>query len=257
MTAVRSALVVQHTKNGGARRLGEWLSDDGLKLDVVTAFDGSPLPPVLSHDAVVVLGGGYLPDDDHRAPWLPQTRALVSQALDRGRPVLGVCLGGQLLAHVAGGTVQADTGAPENGTTPIRIRPEAHDDPLFRDLPDVVPAIEHHKDAITALPADAVWLASSERCPYQAFRYGSSAWGVQFHPEVTADRILEWDADKLRQQGFDRHELYRQARADDADAARHWRAVTSRFADVVHRTAETHAAGGSRAAGKHKRKEHP
>ncbi|NED95233.1 type 1 glutamine amidotransferase [Phytoactinopolyspora alkaliphila] len=244
-------MVVQHTKNGGARRLGDWLNDDGLKLDVVPAFDGSALPARLEHDAVVVLGGGYLPDDDQRAPWLRQTRALVAEALGRDRPILGICLGGQLLAQVAGGTVEAETGLPENGSTPIHMRAEAHDDPLFHDLPDVVPAIEHHEDAITALPAEAVWLASSERCPYQAFRYGRSAWGVQFHPEVTPDRILEWNADKLRRQGFDPQELYRQALTDDAASARHWRTVASRFADVVHASTDTSAAA------EEKREDHP
>jgi GMP synthase-like glutamine amidotransferase len=197
-----------------------------------------------------------MPDDDHRAPWLPQTRALVIEALDQARPVLGICLGGQLLAQVVGGTVKADTGIPENGSTPIHMRPEAHGDPLFRDLPVTVPAIEHHEDAITALPAGAVWLASSQRCPYQAFRYGPSAWGVQFHPEVTADRILEWNADKLRQQGFDPEELYRQALADDVGSTRHWRTLASRFADVVHAHTETRANTETRTADE-PREEHP
>ncbi|NED99767.1 type 1 glutamine amidotransferase [Phytoactinopolyspora halotolerans] len=234
MTSPR-VLVVQNTPKGSPRRLGDWLAADGLDLDVVRAFDGATLPDRLEHDALIVLGGGYMPDDDTRATWLPKTRALTTQALERHRPMFGICLGGQLLAHVAGGKVLADAGAPEQGSIPLTLRAEARDDALFRDLPSVVNAVEHHVDAVTALPVGATWLASTERCPYQAFRVGELAWGVQFHPEASADRILEWDEDELRNQGFDRQHLYRQALADEPDSTRHWRVVARRFADTVKR----------------------
>ncbi|WP_129667909.1 type 1 glutamine amidotransferase [Phytoactinopolyspora endophytica] len=228
-------LVIQNTPRGGPRRLSDWLIADGLSLDVVEAYDGGLLPDTLEHDGLVVLGGGFMPDDDGRAPWLPKARALVEQALEQGRPMLGICLGGQLLAHVSGGKVLADAGTPEQGSTPISLRAEASDDALFRDLPGVVNAIEHHVDAVTALPPDAIWLASTERCPYQAFRVGDVAWGVQFHPEAAADRILEWDAEELRRQGFDRQHLYEQALVDEPRSAEHWRAVARGFADTVAR----------------------
>lgn len=227
-------LAVQNGENGGPRRFGDWLTADGLAVDVVPAYDGTPLPERLEHEAVLVLGGGFLPDDDLKAPWLAHTRALVGEALDAGVPVFGICLGGQLVAQVAGGEVQGDVGAPENGSTPITIRAEAADDALFHGLPDVVPAIEHHVDAVTALPAGASWLAESDRCPYQAFRVGEYAWGVQFHPEATADRIPFWNADKMRSQGFDPDEVHRRAAADEPISTPIWREVASRFATVVH-----------------------
>jgi GMP synthase (glutamine-hydrolysing) len=226
-------LVVQNGVNGGSGRFGGWLAGAGLAVDVVTAFDGSALPSRLEHDALLVLGGGYLPDDDEKAPWLPATRALVGQALAGSVPLFGICLGGQMLATVAGGKVQGDAGAPEHGSTPITIRAEAAADPLFRDLPRVVPAIEHHVDAITALPQDAVWLAETERCPYQAFRVGRRAWGVQFHPEVTPGRIRQWDASLTREYGFDPDELYAAAVADEPVSSAAWREVATRFAAVV------------------------
>ncbi|HEX6447217.1 MAG TPA: type 1 glutamine amidotransferase [Streptosporangiales bacterium] len=232
-----TVLVVQNGKNGGPRRFGDWLVEDRLRLDVVHAYDGATPPETLTHDAVLVLGGGYMPDADDRAPWLAQTRALVAEALPRGVPVFGICLGGQLLAHVAGGAVKADAGAPETGSVPVSVRPEAATDPLFHDLPSTVPAIEHHVDAVTALPADAVWLAQTERCPYQAFRVGERAWGVQFHPEVTADRIAQWDADKLRREGHDRDEVLARALADEPVSTPVWREVCRRFATVVHESA--------------------
>jgi GMP synthase-like glutamine amidotransferase len=101
-----SVLIVQNTPAGGPRRLAGWLTAEDLEVDVVVASGGTPLPETLGHDALIVLGGGYMPDDDHRAPWLAQTRALATQALEQGRPMLGICLGGQLLALVADGMAE-------------------------------------------------------------------------------------------------------------------------------------------------------
>lgn len=227
-------LTVQNTPSGGPGRLGDWLRGEGLELDVVHAYDGSPLPEDLSrHDAVLFLGGGYMPDADERAPWLAPGRVLVAEALAAGTPVLGICLGAQLLAHVAGGEVRAEHGAPEAGSTPLTLRAEAADDLLFRGLPAELNAIEHRVDAITRLPLEAVWLARSERCPVQAFRLGDHAWGLQFHPEATPEKIRRWDREELRAQGFDRDELVRTAERDDAASAAAWRELAGRFAQFV------------------------
>ncbi|MFG1827134.1 type 1 glutamine amidotransferase [Microbispora bryophytorum] len=226
-------LAVQNGANGGPGRFGEWLDAAGVAVDVVTAFDGSPLPTRLEHDGLIVLGGGYLPDDDDKAPWLPSARALVEQALARSAPFFGICLGGQMLASVGGGKVQGEAGAPEHGSTSITMRAEAADDVVFRGLPAAVPAIENHIDAVTALPPGAVWLAETERCPYQAFRLGERAWGVQFHPEAEPERIRRWDVEHTRRRGLDLAELYASAVADDPLSRAAWREVASRFAALV------------------------
>ncbi|RFU84861.1 type 1 glutamine amidotransferase [Streptomyces triticagri] len=226
-------LVVQNTPSGGPGRVGDGLREAGLDLEVVQAHAGEPLPRLLGRRALLVLGGGYLPGEDERAPWLPAVRRLTAQALEDGRPMLGICLGGQLLAEVAGGRVRGRYGPPEFGSTPIRMRPEAGADPLFGPLPAVAPAIERHVDAITELPPDAVWLADSERCPHQAFRVGDAAWGVQFHPEVPAGRIGAWAPGPLREQGYDRDELLRRALAAEPAASAAWTAFTARFAAAV------------------------
>ncbi|WP_181765359.1 type 1 glutamine amidotransferase [Streptomyces albidus (ex Kaewkla and Franco 2022)] len=232
------ALVVQNTPSGGPGRLGSWLEEHGLTLDVVHAYAGDPLPEKLArHQALLVMGGGYMPDADDRAPWLARTRELAGQALESGVPALGVCLGGQLLAHVAGGTVRAEHGLPEAGSTALTLRPEASDDLLFRGLPSPLNAIEHRVDAITELPPGARWLARSERCPIQAFRIGEGAWGLQFHPEATARNVEGWDAEKLREQGFNREELIRAAERDEAGSTATWRELARRFAAFVARTA--------------------
>jgi len=226
-----SILVVQHSPGGGPRRVGDWLREQGLELEVVYAAE-QPLPETLTHHALMVMGGGYLPDEDERAPWLPATRALVAEALAREVPVLGICLGGQLLAHVAGGGVEGAV-VEETGSVPVTLRPEAATDRLLGGLPGVVPAIEHHVDAITALPPEAVWLAETARCAYQAFRVGEVAWGLQFHPEITPADVRRWDAEELRAKGHDPEAVYAAALADEPLATPVWRAVTERFADVV------------------------
>ncbi|WP_312876637.1 type 1 glutamine amidotransferase [Streptomyces bohaiensis] len=233
-----SVLVVQHGPQGGPRRVGGWLTEAGLELRVVHGYTGQEVPERPDgHAAVLVLGGGYLPDDDRRAPWLAPTRRLVRAALDTGVPVLGICLGGQLLAHVAGGTVAANSGAPEFGATALTLRPEAADDPLFHGLPGEVTAIERHVDRVTVLPPGARWLAESRLCPHQAFRVGDRAWGTQFHPEVAAARLAEWDPEPLRSRGLDPVDLARRAAAAEPAAEAVWRTVTRRFAQVVADTA--------------------
>lgn len=228
------AIVVQNTPRGGPRRLGRWWAEDGLDLDIVHGYDGHPVPTsATGYDAVVVLGGGYMPDDDARAPWLAPTRDLVRSALDADLPVLGICLGGQMLAHVSGGVVQADAGAPEVGSTPITIRPDADHDALFGHLPREVTAVENHVDVIEKLPADAVWLASSQRCPHQAFRVGRAAWGLQFHPETSADDVQGWGPASTTSRGFDLDEVKRRTHAADPVAAPLWRDMAARFAAVV------------------------
>ncbi|WP_406109989.1 type 1 glutamine amidotransferase [Streptomyces sp. NBC_01003] len=231
----QTALVIQNTRSGGPGRVGAWLRDAGLGLEVLRPYEGEALPESLDGRPLLVLGGGFLPDDDERAPWLPATRRLVVQALDDGSPVLGICLGGQLLAQVAGGSVRANHGHPEFGSTQIRLRPEAADDPLLYGLGATAPAIERHVDAITELPPGATWLASSAACPHQAFRVGARAWGVQFHPEAEADRIAEWDRELLARQGYDRDRLHAEAVADEGAAVSAWSVFTRRFAQVCAR----------------------
>ncbi|MGP3977064.1 type 1 glutamine amidotransferase [Streptomyces sp. 8N114] len=231
------ALVVQNTALGGPGRFGDWLVEAGVAVQIVRAYEGTPLPPRLTQDALVMLGGGFMPDDDARAPWLAPTRALVAEALDAGTPVFGICLGGQLLAHVAGGAVAAEHGEPEIGSTPLTLRAEAQSDPLFHGLPRRVTAIERHVDAVTALPTGAVWLAESERCPYQAFRVGERAWGVQFHPETAPERIRAWDAQRLAAHGLDRAELLSRAMDDAVTATPVWRQLAHRFAALAQQSA--------------------
>lgn len=245
MSTAPRVLVVQSTPTNAPRRFGDWWRADGLRLDIVRAYDDQPLPERLTHDALVVLGGGFMPDDDARAPWLAATRALTAQALDAATPMLGICLGGQLLAHVAGGVVRADAGAPERGSTAITMRPEAATDPLFAGAPSTVTAFENHVDAIDELPPGAVWLAATQRCPHQAFRVGPAAWGTQFHPEVSTADVANWSPHVTEERQAEFAAVVEQMTADDPKAEPVWREVARRFADEARRHATARGASSS------------
>jgi GMP synthase (glutamine-hydrolysing) len=233
MSSAARVLVVQNSEHSGPGRWTGWLSEGGVDVEVVCGYSGARIPRRLSYAGLVVLGGGYLPDDDERAPWLAGTRELMRQALHDEVPAFGICLGGQMLAQVAGGLVAGEHGEPEFGSTVLTMRPEAARDPLFQGLPEHPTAMENHVDAVVRLPSGAHWLASSERCPYQAFRVGEAAWGVQFHPEAGPERIPQWPQERLRRYGLDGADLHRTATERDPAAARAWRAVALRFAAQV------------------------
>lgn len=238
MTGRSHVLIVQNSPRSGPGRLPEWLEEDGIDAVVVAG------PDLAAHvaddgptaDGVVLLGGGLLPDDDDRAPFLPRERAMVGEALTAGVPVLGICLGAQVLAHVAGGTVTARSGETERGSCAIELLPAAGDDPLFAGLSGSgeLRMIQSHQDSITTLPPGAVHLGTSEACQVQAFRVGSAAWGVQFHPEAAATRVAGWDEFKLAADGFDRAVLVAQAELDAPVNSVQARTLIGAFAQVVH-----------------------
>ncbi|RMI31563.1 type 1 glutamine amidotransferase, partial [Streptomyces triticirhizae] len=229
-SAPRVLLVVNHERSGAGRLL-TWLPEEGLALSEVPGPEVPEDPE--GHDAVVLLGGGFLPDDDARRPWLARERRLARRAVADGVPLLGICLGAQLLAAAHGGTVRGEHGTPERGSHPVTRRPEAVDDPLLGSLPATFPVIQNHRDQITHLPPGAVHLASSPLCPVQAFRLGPLAWGTQFHPEVGADRLAHWDAAALADGGFDLPALRAEAERREPESARAARRLAANFAAVV------------------------
>ncbi|GAA1617066.1 type 1 glutamine amidotransferase [Kribbella karoonensis] len=225
-------LIIENDAESGPGLLLDWMDARGITPVVVRAWDGEPVPANIDgHAALVLLGGGMLPDEDERSPWLPAERALLRDAHGRV-PVLGICLGGQMLAHEFGGEVRGKYGLPEKGVTSLTVLPAAADDVLLAGLPSSVWAVESHQDQITRLPEEAVLLMSSERCPNQMLRIGQS-WGVQFHPEVTATRVRRWNPDRLRALGFDPGAVVADAERYAAELDKTWSTVVGRFLSLV------------------------
>ncbi|MDH4120709.1 MAG: gamma-glutamyl-gamma-aminobutyrate hydrolase family protein [Deltaproteobacteria bacterium] len=157
--------------------------------------DTPPYPPenLDKCAALVVMGGpmGAYEQDAH--PWMAPEIALIRRAMDSGLPVLGICLGAQLMAAALGAKVYKGQAGLEVGWCPITLAPEAHNDPLFRHLGECSngPGVfQWHGDTFD-LPPQATLLASSQKYPHQAFRYKNS-YGLQFHLEADEKIITRW-----------------------------------------------------------------
>ncbi len=142
-------------------------------------------------EALIVLGGAMHPDQEERHGWLRPELRYLEQQLEQGIPLLGVCLGSQLIARAAGARVYRAS-EPEVGWLPVERTAAGGDDAVIGSLPARFDAFQWHHYT-HELPAGAVELARSPVCT-QAWRLGS-AWGVQFHPEVRAGQVEEWLAE--------------------------------------------------------------
>lgn len=230
------ALVVQPDPDDPPGRLAEWLPAAGLELDVVRPYAGEPVPVRVDGDALIVLGGESSAYDDEALPWLADIRALLGAAVEDGTPTLAICLGAQLLTQRAGGRVARDAvGGPEIGVCELQLRPAASDDPLLGGLPDTVPCLQWHSDAVADLPPGATLLAGSAAFPHQAFRLGQRAWAIQWHPEVTAATAASWaQADcGLRRAGLDPGSVTTDVASREGELTATWRPVVERFARVA------------------------
>lgn len=228
-------LVVQNSPSSGPRRLTGWLAEAGVTPEIVQASDGLP-ETLAGYDGVVLLGGGFMPDDDAGHPWLPRERALAREALDREVPLLGICLGQQLLAHVAGGTVTARSGETERGMCALEVLPNAAQDPLFGRFAgssEPLWMMQNHEDSVTEAPPEAILLVTSPDCRVQAFRVGPVAWGLQFHPEAPPEAIENWDEAALAGQGLDRAALLAEARTHAPGNTTRSRALIEAWATLL------------------------
>lgn len=147
-------------------------------------------PSDVEADLLAVMGGRMAAWEAEDFPHLAAVRALLAARLERDLPSVGVCLGGQLLAAAAGGRVQRGRAGRELGVYPVRMLPEAAEDPVFGPLPHRVDAAQWHEDMFEEIPG-AVRLAFTDAYPWQAFRVGRS-YGVQFHPELTVEAFCGW-----------------------------------------------------------------
>ena len=145
---------------------------------------------IAASSGLIVLGGPMGVYETERYPWMTEEIDRVACAVRAGKPVLGVCLGSQILAAALGARVYPHA-RKEIGWDDIELLAGARDDPLLTGLPSTVKAFHWHGDTFD-LPAGAVHLASSRTCRNQAFRFGPNAWGLQCHLEIDRDDPLNW-----------------------------------------------------------------
>ena len=166
------------------------LLERGAAIHRVELDEGEPLPDWREFEAIVAMGGPMSVNDDAELPWLTREKEAIGEAVRAGKPFWGACLGVQLLAASLGARVYPGP-RPEVGLMPVALTDEALSDPVFAGLPRELLTLQWHGDTFD-LPDGAVRLAGSPAYPNQAFRWGSHAYGVQFHLEVSVEMAREW-----------------------------------------------------------------
>ena len=162
----------------------------GLRLDVRRLDHGDSIPSPDRVDGLIVMGGPMGAYEEEKFPFLSKESALLGELAHRDRPVLGICLGSQLLAKA----LRADEfpgNGPEIGFGYLELGPAGKLDPLFAPVPGSVAVFHWHGDTFE-LPDGAVLLASNEKYSHQAFRFGRCAYGLQFHIEPDSGIWSEW-----------------------------------------------------------------
>ena len=197
---MKPVLILQNLSYDGPAYLGHWLEREGLPYEVFDSERGEAYPQHIDpYCALAVLGGEMSATDP--TPSLRQAEALLLQALSANLPVLGHCLGGQLMARALGARVH-ESPAPEIGWQTMQVIDSPSARAWFGDVREAV--VYHWHSEAFELPAGAELLASSAACPHQAFALGPRQLAMQFHVELDSEKLAVWAASRdpkfLRQQ---------------------------------------------------------
>ncbi len=184
-------IVCQHVAYEILGTLNPLLKEAGLRLRYVN-FERDPgaRPTLDGYDGLVVLGGPMNVDQTEEFPFLATEVELVGEAIARDMPVLGICLGAQVIARALGAEVRVNP-KKEIGWYPVSVTDEGRSDPLLGHLDGTEQIFQWHGDTFD-IPEGAMRLASSPHCANQAFRYGDKVYGLQFHLEVDEAMIARW-----------------------------------------------------------------
>jgi len=184
--------VLRHVPHEPLGILQQSLAEAHLAFRYVDLFEEVPETlPLADAPGLIVLGGPMNVDQTERYPFLADEVAWIREAIARGMPVLGICLGGQLIAKALGASV-CPNGVQEIGWYPIRLLAAADEDRLFGSVPTSRPTVFQWHGDMFAIPPEAVPLAEGELCRNQAFRHGDRVYALQFHLEMTAAMIDRW-----------------------------------------------------------------
>lgn len=189
--AEKEVWVLKHVANEGAGTIHDFLIEQKIPVRFIELYRGEPVPDDLSRvRAVCVMGGPMNVDEEEKHPFLKAEKALIRRLIQEEIPVLGVCLGSQLIAAALGKKVYKAS-APEIGWSDVTLTPAASTDPVFSTLPQrPIQVLQWHEDTFD-LPDGAVLLAEGDRVRHQAFRIGSVV-GLQFHVEVNNAMLMDW-----------------------------------------------------------------
>ncbi len=215
-------LIIQHCGDSPPGNVLTILRSYGHSIQTIRTDLGDPIPENLDNlDAIISCGGPQTvrkPDDV-----LNQEFTLLANAHAAGIPILGLCLGAQILAHALGGEVALLEGGPEVGFHEVALTPDGREDPLFKGIPWWTKQFQWHEDEISKAPPDARILSSSKRTKVQAFAVGTNSYGVQYHPEYTRQLVVDhWERpDGFTEAGGGKEELAKQTDREFDEFQRH------------------------------------
>lgn len=184
-------LVFQHAAAEHPGSFREFMDADGIQWDAVELDEGEAIPDLAPYDALLVLGGPMDVWQEAAHPWLVAEKQAIRDWVRAGRPYLGICFGHQLLADALGGTVGLMP-TPEVGVRDVALTPAGAASPLFAGMAPRFPTLQWHGAAVTVPPEGAEVLADNAHCPIQALQVGASAFGIQYHVELTEETVPEW-----------------------------------------------------------------
>jgi GMP synthase (glutamine-hydrolysing) len=206
-------IVLQHAESENLGTIEDALNTGGVTFDYVRAFEGQPIPDAVGESSgLIVMGGPMSVYETDRFPFLGQEMKLIEAFLEAQRPILGVCLGSQMLAAALGATVRKGR-KKEIGWFPVELSPASGQDPLWSGQPSRFEAYHWHGDIFDP-PKEAVPLASSDITPVQSFRFGDRAYGILFHLEVTErhiQKMLNEFASEIQEENLKPEEILNQA----------------------------------------------
>ena len=174
---------LQHVPFEGLGSIETWLKHRGYEITCTRLFDTEPLPSIDTIDLLIIMGGPMSVNDEQIYPWLAQEKAFIQRAIETGNPVLGICLGAQLIASAMDAKVFPNP-AKEIGWFPIHSV-KSNEEKAF-SFPEELDVFHWHGETFS-LPAGAVRIAESRGCENQAFQLGRHVIGLQFHLETTPD----------------------------------------------------------------------
>jgi GMP synthase-like glutamine amidotransferase len=183
-------LVLQHIPIEHPGIFRDFFVADGISWDTVELDSGGSIPSLDGYDSLWVMGGPMDVWEEEQHPWLAVEQRAIRDAVHRGMPYMGVCLGHQLLAAALGGRVDKAP-QPEVGVLDVELTAAGRRHPLYAGIAPRFKALQWHAAEVAFPPPGAIILAQSALCRVQAMRVGSNAYGMQYHTELTPTTVAE------------------------------------------------------------------
>ncbi len=188
-----SVLIIKHVKIEGPGLIEDCLKQERIPYRILNLESGVHLPKPEDCRGIIILGGPMNVYEEDRYPFLREEDLFIKEAIQRGKAVLGICLGAQLIAKALGARV-IKAPVKEIGWYDVSLTKAGSRDSFFAKFPEIFPVFQWHGDTFD-LPWGASLLATAPHVPHQAFLYGERVYGLQFHLEVTEEMIREWMKD--------------------------------------------------------------